>query len=169
MHSLADDAEGTAKVAELHATTLLSEIQLARAQSDIDGAAKKIQHALSLLADADNDDSKGGPWLRSFRHGLALHLIQSNRHELALPLLELIAATGDHFGGGFGWLMHAAAVWRVTRDRSRTLGLLRVARANDGRDLAGEFRTLAGFGDVTEDPEFLQAISRSAAAGDQEA
>ena len=41
------------------------------------------------------------------------------------------------------------------------LGLLRDARAHDGRDLVGEFQGHAGFRDVKDDPEFLQAISRS--------
>ena len=56
--------------------------------------------------------------------------------------------------------MHAAAVWKVTRDRPRTLALLREARDHDPRDLTNEFRTSA-FEDVQDDPEFLQAISRS--------
>ena len=67
------------------------------------------------------------------------------------------AVHGDH---GYAWLMHAAAVWQVSRDRPRTLALLREARDHDPRDLTNEFRTPA-FQDVQDDPEFLQAISRS--------
>jgi hypothetical protein len=93
---------------------------------------------------------------------LAHHLTQSGRHDLALPLLEANLATGDgsHGDHGYPWLMHAAAVWKVTGDRPRTLALLREARDHDPRDLTNEFRTSA-FEDVRDDPEFLQAISRS--------
>ena len=57
--------------------------------------------------------------------------------------------------------MHATAAWRVTRDRPRTLALLCEARDHDGRDLAGWFQGIPEFGDVKDDTEFLQAISRS--------
>lgn len=165
MHALADEADEPVTTAELHAQTLMSEIQLARESDDSGLAVEKIQQAMSLLEQVDRDHSVGGAWVRGYRHSLALHLIQTNRHDLALPLLDAILSTGDHFGGGFGWLMHAAAVWRVNRDRPRTVRLLRDARANDGRDLVGEFRALRGFEDVRDDPEFLQAISHDGGHG----
>jgi len=37
--------------------------------------------------------------------------------------------------------MHAAAVWKVTRDSPRTLALLREARDHDPRDLTNDSRT----------------------------
>ena len=55
--------------------------------------------------------------------------------------------------------MHAASVWKVTRNRARTLALLREARDRDPRDLTDEFR-IGAFNDVQDAPEFLQAISR---------
>ena len=59
--------------------------------------------------------------LRGFRFELAHHLIGTGRHDVALPLLDANLATGAHFNHGYGWLMYAAAVWRVTRDRPRAL------------------------------------------------
>src|SRR5262245_24205236 len=161
MHAIADEAQDTAKVAELHATALMAEVQLARAQNDNARRAETLQRGVSLLEELEKEGSSGSDWVRGYRHELAHHLIPAGRHDVALPLLDAILATGDHFGGGYGWLMHAAAVWQVSRDRPRTLGLLRDARDHDGRDLVGEFRGIAGFGGVRDDPEFLEAISRS--------
>lgn len=160
MHAVADEARDPDKVAGLHAMTLTSEIQLARARNDAPRIGEKLQQALSLHERLDGNGSSGSDWVRGYRHNLAHHLTQCDRHDLALPLLDAILATGDY--DSYGWLMHAAAVWQVTHDRSRTLALLRDARAHDSRDLAGEFRVTAGFGDVKDDPEFLQAISRTA-------
>ena len=117
-----------------------------------------------LLGALEKSGSSGEHWVRGYRHELAHHLTQSRRYDLALPLLDAILATGDHFGGGYGWVMHAAAVWQVTCDRPRALTLLREARDHDGRDLVGEFQGTPGFSDVKDDPEFLRAISKSAAA-----
>jgi hypothetical protein len=115
-----------------------------------------------LLQELAKNGSSGTD-LHGYRHHLAHHLTQVGQHDLALPLLDANLSTGGHSGNGYAWLMHAAAVWQVTRDRPRALGLLRDARARDGRDLAGDFQALAAFRDVKDDPEFLQAISRSAA------
>lgn len=95
-----------------------------------------------------------------YRFELAHHLIREGRHGLALPLLEDNLATGGHGDHAYGWLMHAAAVWKDTGDRPRTLGLLRDARDHDSRDLTADFRGTPGFDEVRDDPEFLQAISR---------
>ena len=72
---------------------------------------------------------------------------------------NLAAGGGSHGDHGYTWMMHAASVWKVTRDRPRTLALLREARDRDPRDLTNEFR-IAAFDDVQDDQEFLQAISR---------
>jgi hypothetical protein len=159
MHAIADETLDAEKSAELHAITLGSEVQLAQAHNDEARAADTLQRGVSLLEEIDRNASSGRDWVRRFRHTLAHHLIPAGRHDLALPLLDAILATGRHFGGGWGWLMHAAAVWRVNRDRPRTLALLRDARSNDRRDLVGEFQGIAGFNDVRDDPEFLAAIS----------
>jgi hypothetical protein len=47
----------------------------------------------------------------------------------------MAAGGGSHGDHGYTWIMHAASVWKVTRDRSRTLALLREARDRDPRDL----------------------------------
>ena len=161
MHAIADEDRDADSAARLHGLILTWEIQLARARNDAARIATKFQEALSLL-DALEKNGSSTRALLGYRHNLAHHLTQSGRHDLALPLLEanLAAGGGSHGDHGYAWLMHAAAVWTVTRDRPRTLALLREARDHDPRDLTHEFRT-AAFDDVQDDPEFLQAISRS--------
>lgn len=160
MYAIADHTEDASKAAQLHAFTVTYEIQLARARNDPARVAEKLQQALLLLEELEKNGSSDLP---GYRHELAHHLTQVGRHDLALPLLDANLSTGGHLGNGYAWLMHAAAVWQVTRDRPRALALLRDARAHDDRDLIGEFQALAGFRDVKDDPEFLLAISRSAA------
>jgi hypothetical protein len=161
MHSIADADPDADSVAPLRGRILTWEIELARARNDEARIATKLQEAMSLLGRLEGD----GPPARDlgvFRHTLAHHLNQSGRYDLALPVLDaqLAAAGGSHGDYGYAWLMHAAAVWKVTRDRPRTLALLSEARDHDPRDLTDEFRTSA-FEDVRDDPEFLHAISRS--------
>jgi tetratricopeptide (TPR) repeat protein len=161
MHAIADQAENASKVAELHAFAVTYEIQLARGRNDPARVAEKLHQALLLLQELEKNGSSGTD-LHGYRHHLAHHLTQVGQHDLALPLLDANLSTGGHSGNGYAWLMHAAAVWQVTRDGARALGLLRDARAHDGRDLVGDFQAFAAFRDVKDDPEFLQAISRAA-------
>jgi len=159
MHAIADEA-GAPELASLQAMALLAEIDVARWRNDEGRRSEKLRQALSLLEEVE----RTGPadWLRGYRHELAHLLIQRRSYDLALPVLDakLAAGDGSHGDHGYAWLMHAAAVWKVTRDRPRTLALLREARDHDPRDLTNDFRTSA-FEDVQDDPEFLQAISRS--------
>lgn len=161
MHAIADQAENASKASQLHAQAVTYEIQLARARNDTARVAAKLQQALSWLEELERKGSSGSD-LNGYRFELAHHLTQSGRHDLALPLLDakLAAGGGSHGDHRYPWLMHAAAVWQVTRDRPRTLALLREARAHDPRDLTNDFRASA-FEDVQDDPEFLQAIARS--------
>jgi tetratricopeptide (TPR) repeat protein len=155
MRSIADEEADTKKAARLRERILAWEIELARARNDEARITAKLHEALSLLGRLERDGTSGRD-LDGFRHNLAHHLNQSGRYDLALPVLD----AGSHGDHGYVWLMHAAAVWKVTRDRARTLALLREARDHDPRDLTDEFRTSA-FEDVQDDPEFLHAISRS--------
>ena len=161
MRAIADEEPDADSAARLHGPILTWEIQLARARSDAARIAAKFHEALSLL---DRLEKKGSSAraLGVFRHNLAHHLNLSGRYDLELPVLDAILAAGggSHGDHGYPWLMHAAAVWKVTHDRSRTLALLREARDHDPRDLTNDFRTSA-FEDVQDDPEFLQAIARS--------
>ena len=161
MHSIADEEPDPDNAAQLHGRILTWEIELARARNDEARITARLQEALSLLGRLERD-GPSAPGLGGFRHNLAHHLNQSGRYDLALPVLDakLAAGNGSHGDHGYAWLMHAAAVWKVTRDRPRTLALLREARDHDPRDLTNEFRTSA-FEDVQDDPEFLHAISRS--------
>ena len=162
MHAIADQVEDASKAAQLHAFAVTYEIQLARGRNDPARVAEKLQQALLLLEELEKNGSSGTD-LRGYRLELAHHLTQVGQHDLALPLLDANLSAGGHFGNGYAWLMHAAAIWQVTRDRPRALGLLRDARAHDGRDLVGDFQAFAAFREVKDDPEFLQAISRLAA------
>jgi tetratricopeptide (TPR) repeat protein len=161
MRAIADEEPDADSAAQLHGRILAWEIELARARNDAPRVTAKLQEALSLLDRLERKGSSARA-LGVFRHNLAHHLNQSGRYDLALPVLDakLAAEGGSHGGHGYAWLMHAAAVWKVTRDRPRTLALLREARDHDPRDLTDDFRTSA-FQDVQDDPEFLQAISRS--------
>jgi hypothetical protein len=51
------------------------------------------------------------------------------------------------------------AVWQVTRDRPRTLAMLREARDGEARDQVDDFHSIGAFRDVSDDPDFAQAIS----------
>jgi tetratricopeptide (TPR) repeat protein len=160
MNAIADEEHDADSAARLRGLILTSEIQLARARNDAARINAKLEEGLSLLEELEKKASSGRA-LSGYRHNLAHHLTQSGRHDLALPVLDanLAAGGGSHGDHGYTWMMHAASVWKVTRDRSRTLALLREARDRDPRDLTNDFR-IAAFDDVQEDPEFLQAISR---------
>lgn len=161
MHAIADEEPAADGAARLHGRILAWELELARARNDEARIAAKLQEALALLGRLERQGSPA-PALDGFRHNLAHHLNQSGRYDLALPVLDakLAAGGGSHGDHGYAWLMHAAAVWKVTGDRSRTLALLRQARDHDPRDLTSDFRTSA-FHDVQDDPEFLRAIARA--------
>jgi hypothetical protein len=160
MHAIASEDRDADSAARLDGLILTWEIQLARAQNDAPRVAAKLEEGLSLLQELENKASSKRA-LSGYRHNLAHHLTQSGRHDLALPVLDanLAAGGGSHGDHGYTWMMHAASVWKVTRDRPRTLLLLREARDRDPRDLTNDFR-IAVFDDVQDDPEFLQAISR---------
>ena len=140
MRAIADEERDTDSAARLHGLILTWEIQLARARNDAARMTAKFQEALSLLDRLERKGSSARA-LGGFRHNLAHHLNQSGRSNLALPVLDakLAAGGGSHGDNGYAWLMHAAAVWKVTRDRPRTLALLREARDHDPRDLTNEF------------------------------
>jgi len=158
MRAIADEVRDAGEAARLRGRILAWEIQLARARNDAARITAKLEEGLALLEELEKKGSSGRA-LSGYRHHLAHHLTQSGRHDLTLPILDanLAAGGGSHGDHGCTWMMHAASVW--TRDRPRTLALLREARDRDPRDLTDDFR-IGAFDDVQDDPEFLQAISR---------
>lgn len=158
IHAIADEAANPPQALQLHAFAVTYEIHLARARNDPARVAERLQQAQLLLEQLERNGPAGTD-VAAYRHELAHHLTQAGQYDRALPLLDANLSAGGHSGNGYAWLMHAAAVWKVTRDRPRTLALLRAARDHDPRDLTGDFRTSA-FQDVHDDPEFLHAISR---------
>jgi hypothetical protein len=130
MQAIADQEPDADCAARLHGLILTWEIQLARARNDAARITAKLEEGLLLLEQLDKKTSSGRA-LSGYRHNLAHHLTQSGRYDLALPVLDakLAAGGGSHGDHGYPWLMHAAAVWKVIRDRPRTLALLREAHA----------------------------------------
>lgn len=158
MHRLAAQAEDEALKPELQAKALGHEIGLARRKEDEAAFAERIAEMTALLTATEQREGSDVRWVRDERHDLACHLVWNNRHELALPLWEANAASGGH--NGWGWLMYAATLWKVSQDRERTLALLREARTHDDRDMVSLFIGRPEFAEVRDDAEFLQAIGR---------
>jgi len=65
-NAVAEQSEDAARVAELRAFTVLSEIQLARRQEDRARCAQKLQEAFSLVEELEKDPSSTREW-RWFR------------------------------------------------------------------------------------------------------
>ena len=159
MHTLAAGAEDESLRAEIEAMALGHDIGLARRTKDEAAFKKRVAEMTALLNAAEQSGSKSLVWVRGERHDLACELVAGERHDIALPLWEANAATGGQIGG-WGWLMYAATVWKLTQDRERTLALLREARAHDDRDMAPLFAERPEFAGVRDDLEFREAIGR---------
>jgi len=159
MHALAAGAENETLKADLQVKAVGHEIDLARRRKDEATFDARVEEAIALLKAAEQKETNPAGWIRSEHHNLACQLVNGNRYELALLLWESMAQTGGQIGG-WGWLMYAATLWKVTKDRERTLALLREARAHDDRDMAPLFNDRPEFAGVRDDPEFRQAIGR---------
>ncbi len=162
MHVLAAGAETETLKAELQAKAVGSDVHLAHRRKDEEAFTAHVEALTALLTTASQRETNSVGWIRGERHNLACQLAGSERYELALPLWEANAQTGGQVGG-WGWLMYAATLWKLTQDRERTLALLREARAHDDRDMTSLFAERPEFADVRDDLEFQQAIGRQAA------
>jgi RNA polymerase sigma factor (sigma-70 family) len=160
MYDLAEEEENEARKAEFRAMALGHDMKLAHLRNDDTAFMARAQEFTTLLEEQERRGLSGAKWVRGQRHELANLLAHHHQHELALPLFEENLANGGQIGG-WGWLMHAATVWQVTRDRARTLPLLQEARAHDDRDMAELLAECPEFADMQDDPEFMQALSRS--------
>ena len=100
-------------------------------------------------------------WLRTFQHNAACSLSGAKAYDLAIPLFERVVAGGR--GSAYAYLRLASAVWAASRDRARTLDLLREAAARDDRELQPLIRELSEFNDVLDDPEFVEATRKPGA------
>jgi hypothetical protein len=94
-------------------------------------------------------------WLKTFQHNAACSLAGAKAYDLANQLFEKVIASGRAIG--YAYLRFASVVWATTRDRERTVGLLREAAARDSRDILPLVRDLPEFADVLEEPEFVAA------------
>jgi RNA polymerase sigma-70 factor (ECF subfamily) len=159
MHVLAAEAENETLKADLQVKAVGHEIIHARCQKDEAVFITHVEEMTALLNAAEQKELDHVGWIRSERHNLACELVNGYQYELALPLWESVAQTGRQIGG-WGWLMYAATVWQLTRDRPRTLALLREARADDDRDMVPLFAERPEFASVRDDPEFREAIGR---------
>ncbi len=156
---LAERSADASERAELTAQAIGHMAYLAQRQHDDVLFTKYVGEMLALLNAATLTEGISAHWLRGQRQAFAFVLMRANRHDLALPLWEANAASGGHFNSA-GDLHHAATVWKLTRDRERTLSLLRDTFTHTQRkeDVAPMFMHRPEFADVREDPDFLQAI-----------
>ncbi len=159
MHELAAECADEAAGAEYHSKALIHSMHLDDTSKDRAAFRGHAAEATALLARVAAEAPDRAAWVREERHNLACHLMWAGEHAQALALLEANHASGGH-AVGYGWLMHAAALWHETRDRAATLDLLRAARAHDDRNLAEPFLSQAEFAEMRDDPEFLAAVSR---------
>jgi RNA polymerase sigma factor (sigma-70 family) len=159
MYDLAEEEEDEARSAEIRAMALGHDMKLAHLQNNDTAFMAHAQEFTALLEEQERRGLSGAKWVRGQRHELACLLAHHHQHELALPLFEANLANGGQLGG-WGWLMHASVVWKVTHDRARTLSLLREARAHDDRNMAELLAESPEFADMQGDPEFVQALSR---------
>jgi len=158
MYALITEVDPLSERDSLQARANGHDMNLANLRSDEPRFISLANQALALLS--KYNDTDGLPtWVPEQRHDLACKLIGKGQHDLALPLLEANHRCGGQIGG-WGWLMHSAAVWHVSKDRDRTIALLREARAHDDRDMAALFAERNEFADVWSDPDFLGAVSR---------
>lgn len=97
-------------------------------------------------------------WLRTFQHNAACSLAGTNSYDLAIALFERVVAGGR--GIGYAYMRYASAVWAETRDRFKTLTLLKEAAARDNRDILPLMNDLPEFADVRGDPEFVAAARK---------
>ena len=116
--------------------------------------ARKKQELLNLLARSGN-----AGWARGERHDLGCQSIWSGQYEQALLLFKQNAETGGQVNP-WGYFMYAAAVWKATGDREKTLALLRETTVRDERDMIQMFLNQPEFADVSEDSEFLNVVQK---------
>jgi hypothetical protein len=153
MYRLAQEPSGGEETPEAWlARAIGHDIQLRRCRKDDKGAAEKMDEMAEMLASAEDTG-----WARGQRHDLGCKYIWNNQYENALLLFERNDASGGQVNG-WGYLMHALAVWKTMGDRARTLDLLREAPARENRDMTETFLSQPGFADVKEDAEFLGAV-----------
>ena len=162
MQILAEQSENPAERAELKAEVLGQTVYLAQRRHDDVAFTKGVEEMMALLNEAAAKGENDAQWVRSQRQAFAFVLMEGNRYDLALSLWEANAANGRQFSSG-GSVYYAAAIWKVTRDRQRTLNQLRAARTDENRSegMALMFNQRPEFADVREDPEFLQAIGQT--------
>ena len=159
MHRLADEETTEAGKARRRGDALGHNIILARKMGDESLLLEKANEMIDLLAAGAKQGENESTWLRGERHNLATELHTAGKYDLSLPLWDANAATGGQLNG-WGYLVHAATVWQVTRDKKRTLSLLREARAHDDRDMVPLFTECKEFADVINDTNFVSAIRR---------
>jgi RNA polymerase sigma factor (sigma-70 family) len=161
MYGLADEEPEEDRKAWRRAMAIGHEVNLARARQDGDAFEKHVTASIDLLKEQDRRGAGGELWVRGERHDLACQLMRMAQYERALALFEANEANG-HQVNSWGWLMHAAATWRVTQGRERTLTLLREAAVRSDGDMVKQFAEQPEFADVKDAPDFLAAASRPA-------
>jgi len=160
-HILAEQCEDASVSAELKTQALGQEIYLAQRAQDEETFTEHVREMMALLNAAAEKEENDAQWIRDQRQALAFVLMRGNRYDLALQLWEANAASGGQING-LGYISYAGTIWKVTRDRKRTLSHLREVRAHENHveNIVPMFIRCAEFADVQGDAEFLQAIGK---------
>ena len=90
--------------------------------------------------------------VRTLCHNTAWSLYRAKQYDLAIPLFE--RAVQMNIPSEYAYLWLAASIWATTKDRARTLKLLKQA-ADRRRGNWQPFQKLPEFQDVREDKDFL--------------
>jgi hypothetical protein len=171
-----DDAEKTiARIAEIadeetdpvaaerwrleERTTLMAHHAVQHNDARVRAIGEEVSARLTTLERHFTNAGTRSPWwLRTFQHNAACSLAGARAYDLAVLLFDKVLADGR--ANGYAYLRLASAVWAETRNRARTLDLLREASAREDRDMLPLLRDLPEFAGVLDDPEFRAAARK---------
>lgn len=140
-------------------TTMMAHHAVQHNDATVRAVGEEVTARLAALERHFDASGERPPWwLRTFQHNAACSLAGARAYDIALPLFETVTAGGR--ANGYAYLRMASAVWAGTRDRDRTLDLLREAAAREDRDMLPLLRDLPEFADVRDDPEFVAAARK---------
>jgi RNA polymerase sigma factor (sigma-70 family) len=141
---------------------LLLNLRMRADAKDVAGGHAVATEAIGLLeayrSRSDRETSERALVMSILTTNLAAFLTMGRYYDLALPLWELSAQ--DWLPTVWSYFWYAECVWNLTKDRERTLALLREAAARRYDNYLREsFIEADGFADVREDAEFLAALT----------
>lgn len=141
---------------------LLLDLRMRADAKDIAGGRAVATEAIHLLESyrsrPDEETPERAEVMSILTTNLAAFLTMGRYYDLALPLWERSAR--DWLPTVWSYFWYAECVWNLSRDRERTLALLREAAARRYDNYLREsFIEADGFADIREDAEFLAALT----------